>query len=247
MSAGQAAPSAAPSKSGAAYEERSADTESRPGLGTEWGENRDSRVSTAPFFREHPDRPAAAAKLFYNDSAGVRAMARRSGFSSLGDGSMRVGNGALSVRLLDQSGRPLEGFSAGGSTYVVGEHGQRYSIQIQNHTGNRLEALATVDGLDVINGQPGTFANRGYILAPFATLEIDGFRRSLDTVAAFRFGTVKDSYAARKGSDRNVGVVGVAFFHERGSRWPWTPGEINRRHNADPFPGEFADPPPSNW
>jgi hypothetical protein len=245
MSAGSA-PAAAPPPEGAAYRDRAADTESRPGLGTEWGENRDSRVSTAPFFREDPDRPFASAKLFYNDASGVRAMARRNGLSSLGDGSMRVANGALSVRLLDASGRPLEGFSAGSSTYVVGEHGQRYSIQIQNHTGNRLEAVATVDGLDVINGQSGSFSNRGYIVSPFSTVEIDGFRRSLDSVAAFRFGTVKSSYAARKGEDRNVGVVGVAFFHERGSRWPWTPDEVNRRHNADPFPGHFAEPP-SGW
>jgi hypothetical protein len=243
----EAPPSPAAPPAGAAYEERSRDSESRPGLGTEWGENRDSRVSTAPFFREDPDRPFAAAKLFYNDASGVRAMARRSGLSSLGDGSMRVASGALTVRLLDSSGRPLEGFSAGSSTYVVGEHGQRYSIQIQNHTGNRLEAVASVDGLDVINGQAGSFSNRGYIVGPFATVEIDGFRRSLDTVAAFRFGSVKSSYAARKGEDRNVGVVGVAFFHERGSRWPWTPNEIHRRHSADPFPGEFADPPPGNW
>jgi hypothetical protein len=242
-----AAPGAPPAAGQAWEESRAAEPSERPGLGTEWGENRDSRVSTAPFFREDPDRPMASAKLFYNDEAGVRAMARRNGISTLADSSMRAANGALTVRLLDESGRPLEGFSTGSATYVVGQHGSRYIIQIQNHTGNRLEAVATVDGLDVINGQPGSFANRGYIVSPFSTVEIDGFRRSLDTVAAFRFGTVRDSYAAKKGTDRNVGVVGVAFFHERGSRWPWTADEVNRRHNADPFPGEFANPPPGSW
>lgn len=242
-----AAAAAEPGAGGEAFDQRSAEAESRPGLGTTFGENRDSRVSTAPFFREDPDSPFAMAKLFYNDASGVRAMARRNGFSSLGDGSTRVAGGALTVRLLDASGRPLEGFSAGGASYVVGQHGQRYMIQIQNHTGNRIEAVATVDGLDVINGQPGTFSNRGYIVAPFSTVEIDGFRRSLDTVAAFRFGSVKSSYAARKGNDRNVGVIGVAFFHEEGSRFPWTRDEVNRRHDANPFPGEFAEPPPGSF
>jgi hypothetical protein len=104
-----------------------------------------------------------------------------------------------------------------------------------------------VDGLDVINSQTGSFANRGYIVSPFSTVEIDGFRRSLDTVAAFRFGSVHGSYATKKDDDRNVGVIGVALFHERGSRFPWTNDEVNRRHDANPFPGEFAEPPPGSF
>lgn len=225
-----------------AQQERSTDADSRPGLGTQWGENRESRVSSSPFFRE-AQTPFAVTKLFYNDRTGVQAMARRDGISSFSDGSARLSNGALTVRLLDSSGRPLEGFTSGGTTHVIGEHNQRYIIQIKNNTGGRFEAVATVDGLDVINGRRGTFANRGYIVAPFATVEIDGFRRSSDTVAAFRFGSVRGSYAAQKGDDRNVGVIGVAFFQERGSRFPWTDEEVNRRRNADPFPGQFAEPP----
>ncbi|MEZ4220045.1 MAG: hypothetical protein R3B13_03880 [Polyangiaceae bacterium] len=235
---------AAPSAGGQAFEERKAESDAaaRPGLGTEWGENRTSRVSTAPFFRE-AQNPFAVAKLFYNDSNGARAMARQAGVSSLGNGMARIAGGSISVRLLDSSGQPLEGFDNGENTYVVGQHGQRYVIQLQNHTGARFEAVATVDGLDVINGRAGSFSNRGYILAPFATVEIDGFRRSFDTVASFRFGAVKNSYAAKKGSDRNVGVIGVAFFQERGTTFPWSREEINRRHGADPFPGQFSEPP----
>jgi hypothetical protein len=54
---------------------------------------------------------------------------------------------------------------------------------------------------------------------------------------------VSDSYAARTSGDRNVGVVGVAFFAERDS--PWTTDEIRRRETADPFPGDktYAQPP----
>ncbi len=245
-SADQPAPSAPAAESAAGgsavqkHRERSADA--RPGLGTKWGENRSSRVSTAPFFRESSS-PFAVAKLFYNDKAGARAMARRDGVSSFGNGQARVAGGAITVRLLDSSGHPLEGFNNGENTYVVGQHGQRYTIQLRNHTGGRFEAVASVDGLDVINGRNGSFRNRGYILAPFSTVEIDGFRRSFDTVAAFRFGSVKGSYAAKKGKARNVGVIGVAFFHERGSSFPWNREEVNRRRNADPFPGQFSEPP----
>jgi hypothetical protein len=73
-------------------------------------------------------------------------------------------------------------------------------------------------------------------------LSIDGFRTSDDAVAAFRFGRVADSYAAQTGGDRNVGVIGLAIFAERGARW--TRGELRRRDTADPFPERgYAAPP----
>jgi hypothetical protein len=65
----------------------------------------------------------------------------------------------------------------------------------------------------------------------------------MSQVAAFRFGSVRDSYAARKGDAQNVGVIGVAFFAEEGSGYPWIERESDRRRDADPFPGRFASPP----
>jgi hypothetical protein len=80
---------------------------------------------------------------------------------------------------------------------------------------------------------------------PRGELEVDGFRQSMDTVAAFRFGSVRGSYAAQKtGDSRNVGVIGVAIFNERGTNpFPWTADEVQRRRDANPFPGQFATPP----
>jgi hypothetical protein len=76
-------------------------------------------------------------------------------------------------------------------------------------------------------------------------VEIDGFRQSVDTVAAFRFGSVRGSYAAQKTGDaRNVGVIGVAIFNERGTNpVPWSSDEAQKRRDANPFPGQFATPP----
>jgi hypothetical protein len=241
---GEAAPSA-----GAAADERQAAEPSkaeRPGLGTTWGENRESRITTTSFTRENQSRPFDVLKLFYNDADGARAMARRAGIADFGDGIARSNHAAISVRLLDASGRSLEGFSSGANTYVVGEAGQRYTIEIRNNTGVRFEAVTTVDGLDVVNGRTGALSNRGYIVNGFSTVSIDGFRRTTDTVAAFRFGRVSDSYASQKtGEDRNVGVIGVAVFEERGASFTWNAREIDKRHAADPFPGSFAEPPPS--
>ncbi|HEU5061100.1 MAG TPA: hypothetical protein VFU21_31430, partial [Kofleriaceae bacterium] len=135
----------------------------------------------------------------------------------------------------------LPGGNAGGRVLVVGRDGARYQIVIENRSGGRYEVVASVDGLDVIDGKHASPGKRGYILSPNSTLTIDGFRTSDDSVAAFRFAAVRDSYAARTGDDRNVGVIGFAFFAERGSRW--TTDELARRESADPFPGRYATPP----
>lgn len=215
----------------------------RPGLGTTWGETRSSRVSSAPFERANPNNPFAVTTLHYNDQSGIDAMLRGASLADFRTDGIPAARGMVTVRLLDDNGVPLPTLASNGRHFAMGEHGQRYSIELHNNTGNRLEAVVTVDGLDVIDGRPGSIAKRGYLVNPFATVEIDGFRQNMDEVAAFRFGSVRNSYAGRKGDDRNVGVIGVAFFEERGSSFPWTEQEIERRRRANPFPGGFAEPP----
>lgn len=216
--------------------------EDRPGLGTEFGETRESRVHDVSFTRANGDHPLAIASMFYDDRAGVDALARLHGGSFAAPRAYSARGGDITVVLLDGDGRPLDAMRVGDRTYIVGEAGERYSVVLTNHTAHRFEAVATVDGLDVVNGHPGDFSNRGYVLSPFATLEIDGFRRSEDAVAAFRFAKVSESYAARTGDARNVGVIGVALFGEAGD----DDDEARRRDRADPFPGSdprYAQPP----
>jgi hypothetical protein len=214
----------------------------RPGLGTEWGETRESHIREVSFFRGEPDRPFAVASLFYNDRQGIEALAAWHGGTPHFHDVSEV-NGAITVSLRDAWGEPLDAMHVGDRTYVVGQQGERYSVVISNHTGRRFEAVATVDGLDVISGKVGSFGNRGYVLMPHASLEIDGFRQSEDAVAAFRFAKVRDSYAAGRGDARNVGVIGIAFFAERGDDWDG--GDVRTRDTASPFPteGRFAPPP----
>ena len=233
-------------RGGSAYQPP-AEKKERPGLGTTWGETRTSYVSHSSFDRADYSHPFALVSLNYNDDSGIQAMARRTGnsYASFDRSGVEVAQGAVTVRLLDENGAPLPSANFGEHDYVAGADGERYVIQIENHTGNRFEAVATVDGLDVVDGKDGALSKRGYLIDPWASLQIDGFRRSQAAVAAFRFGAVKDSYAARKGTDRNVGVIGVAFFHERGTSLPWTERELERRDSANPFPGGFASPPPT--
>ncbi len=217
----------------------------RPGLGTQWGETRQSPMTYVSFERADGSSPFATAALFYDDEEGARAMAAASGFHRTAGGPSPIANGLVSIGLRDDAQRFFKGFSAGGRNYAVGEAGRAYTIVARNNTSFRIEVVLSVDGLDVRDGQPSAFAKRGYILEPRAELDIDGFRQSKEEVAAFRFGSVRGSYTALKtGNTSNVGVIGIALFNEAGTHPSlWTPDEIQRRRDANPFPGELATPP----
>ena len=215
----------------------------RPGLGTKWGETRQSRIGFAGFERADRTHPIAAAAIYYNDEKGIRAMAGAVEWRR--DWPVLSGPTAslISIGLKDQSGRFLPGLIVGDRWFVVGEEGRRYSIVARNKSDLRLEIVLSVDGLDVLDGRKASVAKRGYIVAPRSQLVVEGFRQSTDAVAAFRFGPVRESYAHEKyGNTRNVGVIGAAIFNERGTN-PWTHAEVGRRLKANPFPGRFATPP----
>lgn len=212
----------------------------RPGLGTQWGEAVSAPISFAPFVRGSGS-PWAEVLLHYNDAQGAAAHAAYLGTAPQ-PLEIYTDDRSLSVALVDEAGRTLPGYAAGNRSLVVGEDGARYRIVVRNGTTARFEVVASVDGLDVIDGHQADPNRRGYIVDPHGVLVIDGFRTSDDAVAAFRFGAVADSYAAQTSGDRNVGVVGLAIFSERGA--VWTPAELGRRDSADPFPNRgYAMPP----
>lgn len=118
------------------------------------------------------------------------------------------------VQILTESGEVAPTYAFQGRYYVQGTANERYAIRITNPTGNRVEAVVTVDGLDVVDGEPGDLAKRGYIVPAYGEVRIEGFRTSLSDVATFRFSSVDNSYAGKKGKARNVGVIAVAIFEE---------------------------------
>lgn len=214
----------------------------RPGLATQWGEARDSHVRETSFQRQRPLDPAATLRVQYDDEAGVHATTGRYEEDAY-PAVFPLHGGDFTLRVEDDDGDPLAAIRAGGRTYVIGDSGDRYQLTLQNHTPGRFEIVTTVDGLDVLDGAEGSLDKRGYLVQPWASLTIDGFRESYDTVRAFRFGSVAESYAARRGKALNIGVLGVAIYEERGFDWYGDPGERWRRDHADPFPGRFAPPP----
>src|SRR5881392_1118430 len=187
--------------------------------------------------------PLAAAAIYYNDAEGIRAMAGAVAWQRTWPILPSPISSLIQVGLKDQSGRFLPGMIIGDRWFVVGEEGRRYSVLVRNKTDLRLEIVLSVDGLDVLDGGKASVRKPGYVIAPKSQLKVEGFRQSTEAVAAFRFGPVRESYAAEKyRNTRNVGVVGVAVFNEFGTN-PWTGEEVRKRLNANPFPGRFATPP----
>lgn len=123
---------------------------------------------------------------------------------------------AYRVSLEDLAGAVLPTFQQAGTTFALGEPGERYNIRVQNPTSERVEVVVTVDGRDAISGKPGDYVSqRGYLIEPWGSLMVEGFRRNLQEVAAFRFTGRDGSYSARRGTPQHVGVIGVAVFPEK--------------------------------
>lgn len=234
----QQAPSSAAGRSADSEATEAAPPTERQGLATSWGESRESWVQDTDFTRAS-DRALRVFAIRYNDRAGVQAM-----LGSAAEGWGDIAAPEVSVELRGENGNNLPTARSGERYFVTGTAGERYSIVVRNHSGRRMEVVASVDGLDVLSGKEASMRSRGYVVSPYESLEIDGFRQSQGSVAAFRFGGVGESYAASKGTARNVGVIGVAVFEERENR-P-SAQELRLRNTASPFPASdprYARPP----
>lgn len=220
--------------------------EERPGLATHWGEDRYSPAREVEFERAE-SRPSVVVELHYNDRDGARRMLPAGSWARA---EKRSGSG-VTVRVVDSGGQTLPALVRGDRVVAVGAPGERYTLAVENPTSRRFEVVASVDGLDVLDGQAARIEKRGYLVAAYSSVSIDGFRRSNDEVAAFRLGNVARSYAASQGQSRDVGVLGFAFFDERRApplepTEPWyrpTSEDTRLRRRADPFPGDHARPP----
>jgi hypothetical protein len=125
------------------------------------------------------------------------------------------------VQVIDrQSGSVLPMYRSHGEYWVAGRPGARYSIVIQNRRGERVLAVAAVDGVNVISGETGAWGQSGYVFGPGERYEISGWRKSNTEVADFNFTAASNAYAARTGRPANVGVIGVALFLERPASAP---------------------------
>ena len=116
------------------------------------------------------------------------------------------------VEIVDRtSGATLGVHEKDGQRYVIGVPGHEYAIRIRNHSQDRLLAVMSVDGVNVVTGESASPDQSGYVIEGGSSVEIAGWRRSLAQTSAFYFTDLGDSYAARTGRPGEVGVIGVAL------------------------------------
>ena len=113
------------------------------------------------------------------------------------------------------TGATLQTWNHHGRCYIAGEPGHRYAVRLSNRTGERVLVVLSVDGVNAVTGQTAAGDQAGYVLGPWESAQIAGWRKSYSDVAQFVFTALEDSYAARTGRPDNVGVIGMAVFRER--------------------------------
>jgi hypothetical protein len=152
-------------------------------------------------------------------------------------GLMALASPAHAGRLADLSvydrtdGRYLPVYGFNERHYVIGEPGHEYELHLRGGSNGRVLAVTSVDGVNVLSGETASTSQTGYVINPGDETRIEGWRKSLDQVAAFYFTRLPDSYAARTGRPDNVGVIGVALFRER--TWPRPPCCVPMPHERE--------------
>jgi hypothetical protein len=144
----------------------------------------------------------------------------------------------LSLEVVDRDGDDaLRIWHHRGEAWVAGAPGERYALRVTNRSGERVLAVVSVDGVNIVTGETAGAQQRGYVLAPWQTALLTGWRKSDSEVAAFEFTRLPQSYAALTGRPGNVGVIGVAVFREAPRP---IAVDVDRPPGEPPAPGERA-------
>lgn len=172
-------------------------------LGTKWGDEIDSNVTEVDLKRK-ADSPIAESIVQYADK----------NYKGKSVHSIALAAGNINFSVVDDHGNPLPLYRVGKNYYLSGKEGQSYQLKYENNTGKTFEVVASVDGVDVINGSEASRSNSGYVLHSHGTVKIEGFRKSDKAVASFTFGKPEESYAANsdQGSIQNAGVIGTVIY-----------------------------------
>jgi hypothetical protein len=144
--------------------------------------------------------------------------------------------GIVDVQIVDRSrGDVLPAWRSRGASWVAGRPGDRYAVRLSNRSGGRVLVVLSVDGVNAVSGETAATGQTGYVLGPWASADITGWRKSYSEAAAFYFTALPDSYAARTDRPDNVGVIGAAVFRER------LPLPVQRPFEQPPVAGNRLD------
>jgi hypothetical protein len=100
-----------------------------------------------------------------------------------------VGNLAR-ITVIDRSAnRELPVYWRDGRAYIAGQPGNEYTVRVRNVAGEDLLAVVSVDGVNVVSGQTAQATQSGYVLGSYASLDVSGWRKSMQR-AAYESGSV---------------------------------------------------------
>lgn len=171
-------------------------------LGTQWGDDVDSQATMVDL-RRVSEEPVAQMQVSYADKS----------YSGRAVNSMSLIAGKVEFSVATDSGKlPL--YRDAGNYYLQGKAGQAYRLHYHNNSSNTYEIVASVDGLNVLDGSAASRYDAGYVLDPNGDLVIEGFRKSESAVASFIFSKPDNAYAANTdtGSIENTGIIGTVIY-----------------------------------
>jgi hypothetical protein len=127
--------------------------------------------------------------------------------------------------------KPITEYTKDGKFFVEGRKDSEYTLRIKNNTYSRVLAIPSVDGLSVVDGNKASYNSRGYILEPYATYEVDGWRINNDEVRKFFFSKHEKSYSNKTGQgEDNLGAIGLVVYREK-----YVPPKIIYHYNDWPY------------
>lgn len=128
-------------------------------------------------------------------------------------------------------GKPVKEYRHNGLVLVEARKGSVYSIKLKNNFNRRAMAILSVDGIEVLKGKKAEEAEGGYVLDPYSSIEIKGYRISDNEIATFVFGSGYNSYSSYVGQTAgelapgekspNNGVIGVRVVLEKYKEPDW--------------------------
>lgn len=172
-------------------------------LGTVWGDEIHSVVTPINATRKSAE-PIGMLSVRYADKA----------FKGKTLNQLSIMGGKISMSIDDDNGKPYPLTRENQNYYLSAKKGQSYTLTYKNHSARTYEIISSVDGIDVLSGSSASVYHSGYVLYPYDTLSIEGFRKSDSTVASFTFGVPADSYASHnsQGDIDNTGIIGTAIY-----------------------------------
>ncbi len=196
-------------------------------LGTKWGDEVTSHV-TEVNLKRLSDQPIAESQVRYANKQ----------YQGKTVNSISLAAGKISFSIVDDVDAVLPLFREGQSYFLAGQDGQSYQLKYENHTDSTFEVVASVDGIDVLDGSNASRTNSGYVLHPHSELKIEGFRKSDSAVASFTFSKPEDAYAANSnnGSIQNTGIIGTVIYQ---LETPDSKDDINDSSKYAPPPKAF--------